>query len=410
MDLEVLLTQKGWFLTFGTVFLWGLAMNVTPCVYPMIPITVSYFGGMGSGRPARTFLMALLFVIGLAITYSVLGVTAAMTGRLFGATLANPWVVGFVSLVMVAMGLSLLGLFQMTVSSGILSRIQEIRDRAGWLGALFFGLVAGIVMAPCVGPFIVSLLAFVATRQDPVMGFWMFFTLAFGMGLPYLVLGTFAGAVKAMPRPGSWMLWLERFFGLVLIGFALWLWMPFVPAPWKIVVPAVYVALAGLWLGFREASGNERAGFKAFKRALGVVAVLLAAWLALPLMASPPPPGNATIQWQAWSPELLAKAKAEGRPVIIDFYADWCAACKELDHKTWSDPKVAEAAQRFLAVKVDLTKDADHLDAVPSAKPYDLVGLPTVIFLGPDGKEIKDLRLEDFTPPDRMIARLAEVP
>ncbi|MBM3460933.1 MAG: DUF255 domain-containing protein [Armatimonadetes bacterium] len=409
MDLNALIEQKGLLLTFGTVFLWGLAMNLTPCVYPMIPITVSYFGGISGGRPGRTFFIALLFVIGLAITYSILGVSAAMGGRLFGASLGNPWMVGAVSVVMVAMGASLLGMFQMTFSSGVLSRIQDLRDRMGWVGALFFGLVAGIVMAPCVGPFIVSLLAFVATKRDPVLGFWLFFVLAFGMGLPYLILGTFTGTMKGLPRPGMWMLWLEHFFGVVLIGFAIWLWRPFMPEGLDMRLIGAYALAAGVYLGFIDKSTGT-AGFNVLKKVVGVTAVAAGLWMVATSFTPQPKPPQEFV-WQPYSKALLAQAKAEGKPVMIDFYARWCAACNELDHKTYSDPRVIEAAQRFVRIKADLTSVPDgDPNNDESAKPYDLKGLPTVLFIGPDGREIPSLRLEEFAPPARMLELMSKVP
>lgn len=419
-DVGNLIGGSGWLLTIGTVFLWGLAMNLTPCVYPMIPITISYFGGtseQGSSR-SRGMIRAILFVLGMAITYSVLGVSAALTGKIFGASLGNPYAVGFVSAVMAGMGLSMLGVFQIAAPSSWLSRIQEVRDRLGLTGALFFGLVIGVVMAPCVGPFITALLAYVGARGDPLLGFWLFLILALGMGSPYIVLGFFTATIKSLPRPGTWMLWLERLFGLVLIGYAFSFWKPFIPSESAYyAVMAGYVSMAAVALAFFSRAPRDPLVFRVIK-ALTVLAALVASALlsktALDRGGSSvgvagPNEVAATrrIAWQTYSEGAVKEALVQGRPVMIDFYAKWCAACNELDEKTYTDPKIIEMSSRFLNLRADFTQVSD-VESSPVAKRFRIQGLPTIVFISPDGKERNDLRLEEFAPPGRMRALMEQ--
>ncbi|MBI4598180.1 MAG: sulfite exporter TauE/SafE family protein, partial [Candidatus Omnitrophica bacterium] len=206
---------------FLFAFLGGLALNLTPCVYPLIPITISFFAGQAQQRVARTALLAVCYVLGLAITYSTLGLVASLTGGMLGATLQQPWVPVFVAMVMVALGLSLCGLFEFRIPAALTSRLGVART--GAVGALIMGLTVGIIAAPCIGPFVLGMLLYVGQLGRPVVGFWLFFALALGLGLPYLFLGIFAGQLHRLPRSGAWLTWVKQALGCVLFGVALYL-------------------------------------------------------------------------------------------------------------------------------------------------------------------------------------------
>ncbi len=211
--------SKGMFITFILVFFGGLALNLTPCVYPLIPITVSYFANQSTGKISKSFVLALFYVLGMALTYSVLGVVAASTGSMLGSALQNPLVLIFISLVLVALSLSMFGLYEIRVPQSLTS--VGGKSRQGIFGALFMGLTVGIIAAPCIGPFVLSLLIFVGEQGNPFLGFWLFFTLALGLGVPFLILGTFSGMISGMPRSGVWMVWVRKLFGVILIGMAI---------------------------------------------------------------------------------------------------------------------------------------------------------------------------------------------
>ena len=202
------------------VFIGGLALNLTPCVYPLIPITIGYFGGQSEGSTGRLFMMGLLFMIGLAVTYSAIGVVTALSGAVFGALLQNPIVILVVVAILVVLSLSMFGVYEFKLPDKLVNKAGGAK--AGMFGAFFMGLTMGIVAAPCIGPFVLGLVTYVATKQDPYFGFLMFFVLAMGLGLPYLFLAIFSGKIKNLPRAGEWMEAVKHIFGIILIGMALY--------------------------------------------------------------------------------------------------------------------------------------------------------------------------------------------
>ncbi len=218
--IATLIRERGLFLALLAVFLLGLGLNLTPCVYPMVPITVAYFGGIEGGT-LRTLGMALSYLLGLAVIYSGLGVLAAATGKLFGEVLQRPWVWWLAAAVMVAMALSFLGLYHLRAPSFLTRRLPK-GGRGGPVGALLMGAFAGVVAAPCVGPATVALLSYVGITQDVGLGFALFFALALGLGSPYVALALFSQRLSRLPRTGVWTVWVERLLGFVLLGLALY--------------------------------------------------------------------------------------------------------------------------------------------------------------------------------------------
>ncbi|MCZ6600579.1 MAG: protein-disulfide reductase DsbD family protein, partial [Acidobacteria bacterium] len=202
-------------LVFGLIYLGGLALNLTPCVFPLIPITIAFFGGQAKRSTWGTLGLSSLYVLGMSATYSTLGVVTALSGRLFGAALQNPWVLGGVALTMVGLALSQFGLYEFRLPG-----TAGLSSRRGAFGAFFMGLIVGLVAAPCIGPFVVALLATVAREGDPVLGFWKFFALSLGLGTPFLFLGAFSGSFARLPRAGMWMEGVKHIFGLVLLVMA----------------------------------------------------------------------------------------------------------------------------------------------------------------------------------------------
>jgi thiol:disulfide interchange protein DsbD len=221
------IAARGMFVAFLLVFIGGLALNLTPCVYPIIPITVSYFGGQASGSKASTIVLAILYLLGMAAMYSTLGVFAALTGSILGSALQNPIVTAFIALVMVALAASMFGFYEIRVPaklSGVAGTAKQ-----GYLGAFFMGLTVGIVAAPCIGPFVLGLLTFVGERGDPLLGFALFFTLSAGLGVPYVFLAVASGNISKLPRSGEWMEWIRRVFGVILLAMAVYFLDPVLP-------------------------------------------------------------------------------------------------------------------------------------------------------------------------------------
>jgi thiol:disulfide interchange protein DsbD len=386
------------------VFLAGLALNLTPCVFPLIPITVGFFTQQTKDREGSAFPLALAYVVGIALTYSVLGVLAALSGALFGAALQSPWVVGLIVVVLLSLATSMFGLWELRVP-GWAQRASG--GRSGAFGALIMGLVMGFVAAPCIGPFVVGLLTYVGQRGDPLLGFILFFTLAMGLGLPYLILGTFTGAVNKLPASGMWMVGVRRVFGIILIAMAAYFAAPLMPGDSGRWLMSAVLVLGALYLLVIDRTGHEQPTIDRVMRVLAAAMLVAGVVMAPTLRLGGAAAGDATqhLVWQPYDAAAVEAAVAGGGPVILDFYADWCAPCRELDQKTFAAPKVASVLEGYFRFKVDLTRSSEENQAL--ATEYRVMGVPTVIVLS-GGKEA--FRITGFEPPDQFLARLQTVP
>lgn len=382
-----------------TVFIGGLALNLTPCVFPLIPITVGFFSQQNRDGSKGAFGLAFAYFIGIALTYSVLGVLAAMGGAIFGGALQNPIVVAVIVLVLLALSASMFGAWEIRPPAWAM---RASGGRTGWLGALVMGLLMGIVAAPCIGPFVIGLLTFVGQKGDPIFGFFVFFALAAGLGLPYLLLGTFTGLVNRLPASGMWMVGVRRVFGVILIAMAAYFAAPMLPGEGGDWLIGLTLALGALYLLVVDRTGHEQPAIDRVMRL--VLAGLLVFGLSMlpPVgVGGPVATGGAHLEWQPYDADGFARALAGGEPVIVDFYADWCAPCRELDEKTFSDPRVAEVLDGFVRFKVDQTRATEEAAAL--AAEFGVFGVPTVI-LYRDGAE--DFRITGFEPPETFLERL----
>jgi thiol:disulfide interchange protein DsbD len=390
--------RTGLLLQLAIVFLAGLALNLTPCVYPLIPITVGYFAAQRDEGRRPPWILALVYVLGMSITYSILGVLAALTGRLFGAALQSPWIVGLIVVVLLALAASMFGLWELRVPAWA-TRVSG--GRAGVGGALVMGFVVGLVAAPCIGPFVLGLLTYVGQRQDVLVGFALFFTLSLGLGLPYLLLGAFTGALERLPNSGAWMVGVRQLFGVLLIGLAGYFVKPFLSPPWGDALFAGLLVLGGLYLLLVARPGNEQPWVDRFMR-LASAGVLVAGVLLYPARARTV---GTELAWQAYDDGAVAQALANV-PVVMDFYADWCLPCKELDERTFSRPEVAARLAGFARFKVDLTRNDATSEALRTR--FEVVGVPTIAFFR-NGRELADARLTGFEPAPEFLKRLTLV-
>jgi thiol:disulfide interchange protein DsbD len=383
---------------FLGLFVSGLALNLTPCVYPMLGVTVSIFGARKeSASPLQVAGLALLYVLGIATMYTGLGVAAAFTGGLFGGLLQNPLVLAGIGVLFIVLSLSMFGVYSLQPPPWLLERLGG-SGRTNALGIFLSGLVVGVFAAPCIGPPVVALLALVGARGDPMFGFTTFFTLAMGLGAPYLVLGTFSGLLARLPRSGDWLVWVERAFGVILLSVgAFYLMLGFAPklAAW---VPPVALLAGGIYLGFLERSAAARPGFRRLKMAVGTVAVLAG----VVLVATTPSQG---VVFEPFDETAMAGTLRQGNPVVLDFTANWCVPCHELERVTFADRRVREAMKPFRAYRVDLTH-YDSPEAERWRKQYGITGVPTVVFLAPDGSEVRAARVEGFLGPSAFLERV----
>src|SRR2546426_879594 len=324
--------------TFAALFFGGILTSLTPCVYPLIPITVSIFGARQAEHRGRSVALSATYVAGIAAMFSALGLFAALSGKAFGTFLSSPAVIAVLATFMVALAGSMFGAFEIALPSGLQQRLSSVRA-AGFAGAFGMGLVAGIIAAPCTGPVLAGVLTYVATQRNAVLGFWMLFTYAVGMGVLFFVLG--ATSLR-LPRSG--------------------------------------VGLRFGWLG-------EPSSDKPFR-----------------------------IPWLHDEKMAVQQSRATGKPLLIDFFAEWCAACKELDVHTWADPTVAkEVADRFVPLKIDATEESDENDSLQ--KKYGVPGLPTVLMMACRDERPPECaipgdgptRVTGFLSPPEMLQRLRGV-
>lgn len=397
------IAKRGWLFAFVLVFLGGLALNLTPCVYPMIPITVSYFGGQAKGRGGRTVLLATLYLLGMAVMYSTLGLIAALTGSLFGSALQSPIVLGVIALVLVGLALSMFGLYEIRVPT----RLAGVAGTAkqGALGSFLMGLTVGIVAAPCIGPFVIGLLTFVGETANPLIGFTLFFVLALGLGLPFVVLAVASGNITRLPKSGEWMEWIRKLFGIVLLAMAVYFLRPVVRDTFYFLLLGAVLVVGGVMLGFVSKVKTSSLFFSGFRRFIGVVAPLYGLYLVLA-------PGNilgrnaaAGIEWTPYAESALASAIEQGKPVVIDFSADWCLPCKELDHQTFNQPEVVDASKDMVTLKADLTQHGSP-EVRELRKKFDIRGVPTIVFIDATGRERANLRAVEFIDKTEFLSRL----
>ena len=392
-----LIAEQGLALTFLFIFLGGLALNLTPCVYPLIPITISFFGGQAQGSTTKLFSLAIFYLLGMALTYSALGVVAALSGAVFGAALQSPIVILVVAAVMILLALSMFGVWELTLPQ----KLNQMAggSKQGYAGSFFMGLTVGIVAAPCIGPFVLALLTYVGTTGDPLLGFWMFFILSLGLGLPYVVLGTFSGSINNLPRSGMWMVWVKKVFGFVLLAMAAYFLEPILPDSFALYVMPLILLVGGIFVAFFDKTQGTTAVFPIIKKVVGVAFVLIAVWFGWPS------DHGGSEHWLDYSPDALAEAREQGKPVIIDFTAEWCIACKELEKHTFPSDPVMQRSENFVLLRADMTKFASP-PVEEIKKQFDIKGLPTVVFLDGDGVENKTLRVIGFIEGDEFARRM----
>ncbi len=412
--------SKGYFLAFLGIFVAGLLLNLTPCVYPLIPITLSYFGGQAGEKKGNLFVMSIIYVLGMSVTYSILGVAAALTGSILGAWLQNPFVLGFIALVMITLALSMFGLYEIQVPAALANFAGQ--SKQGYLGTLFMGLTVGIIAAPCIGPFVLGLLTYVGKKGDPVLGFLMFFVLAMGLGTPFIFLAMFSGSLNRIPRSGAWMVWVRKIFGFVLVGMAFYfLESLFTNILWYYTLLGITAIIAGIYLAWIDPTEGSGKAFPILKNLVGIAFLFAGAFFWVSSVegyvdyrlqtfttSGGETVANNIILWQPYSPVKLQQAQEKQMPVMIDFFANWCIPCKELDKFTFSDHRVIELSRKFMMLKADLTR-SQSTEVQQLQKQYHIKGVPTIVFLGPDGKEIPGMRVVSYVKADEFVNTLQQV-
>lgn len=478
-DVAADIASRGLLLTFISVFFGGVLVSLTPCLYPMIPITLSVIGAGSAGqKPLTGFLRAFTFVLGIAVVYTTIGVVTSMLGVSLTLVLQYKAFWLFLAVFFAAMGLSMFGLFELQLPPAVAARLQgSTAGKGGYLGAFLIGLVTGVAASPCGSPVLASLAVYAANeaKDGRVIGsVMMFFAYALGMGMLFMVLGAAPSLMKSMPRSGGWMDDVKKFLGAVLIGVAFYYLQFAFPRSWMLLYWILVVVTLAAGAVIVAARSGYRRRYPVLHRSWQATALLLAgagvyvaaekvpgalsaretrnaAGAPVPVVkphtmmaeakglladdgqfaqrsrdlaaaapggeegnASEAEGGTTIVETAAagheegsWIPdeaEGLALAKKLGKPAIVDFGAEWCKACGELEEKTFPDPKVAAALKDFVTIRIDATELTDEVEALQ--KKYGALSLPTVAFLTPEGKHLKQFDLKTFESPAKFLERM----
>lgn len=402
----------------------GLLLAFTPCCLPMVPILSGIIAGQGDNvTTARSFWLSLSYVLGMAFTYTVAGAVVGAVGGQIQAALQTPLVLGFVALLFVGLSLAMFGLYELQMPAAIQTRLSAIGGKGGFIGTAIMGAISALVVSTCVAPPLVAALAVIAQTGDVARGAFALFALSMGMGIPLLVFGTSAG--KLLPKAGPWMNTVKGVFGLMLLGLAIWMLDRVLPAQIIMLLWAALAVFAGIWLGALTGVGDNPKPSRLFGKGTGVLALVYGVVLfvgALSGSSNPLQPldrltSGGAVEEHAL-PFTLVKtvadfeaartaAAAEGKHLMLDFYADWCVSCKEMEAWTFTDAAVQSALADTVLIQADVTAN----DAADQAllEHFGIFGPPTIVFYDRAGNEVTGQRVVGYMATDDFLTHLSYV-
>lgn len=413
---QEILEKHGAIVAVLASFGFGFVASLTPCVYPMVPITVSIFGATEAKSRLRGAALSATFVLGIAALFTPMGVASALSGKLMGSALSNAYVTIALAALFLALASSMFGAFELALPSGLTNRLSTVGG-VGFKGAFIMGLVMGLIAAPCTGPFLTGMVTVIAQSKNVALGSAALFSFALGLGVLFFVAGAFA---VSLPKGGAWMMGIKWASGVGLTymafkylrdGFA-GLGAAVSGSSTPYIAAAVVLSVIGLVLGGIHVAAEKRKSPIAHLSKPMKLASIVPAVAGLCMVMSYAPrsadldTSGPEITWVTSEEAGRAKAQSEGKPVLIDFGATWCAACKELEHETFPASSVRKEAQRFVAIRVDASDD-ENAETARLTKKYDVKGLPTVIMLDKDGKEVT--RFTEFVKPDPFVAAMKKI-
>jgi thiol:disulfide interchange protein DsbD len=405
-----LLKGSGFWVAIASFFGFGLLLALTPCVFPMIPILSGIIVNHGHAvTHTRAFILSLAYVLGMAITYAAVGVAAGFSGTLLSAALQNVWVLGAFALVFVVLSFSMFGFYELQLPTAVQSKLSDTANhQGGSLPAIaLMGALSALIVGPCVAAPLAGALLYIAQTKDAVLGGVALFAMALGMGLPLLAVGVFSRSL--LPKAGPWMEAVKKFFGVVLLGTALWLVSPVLPS-WALMLGwAALLIVPGIFLRALDPLPPHAKNWQRFWKGVGLLMLLGGTAMLAGLLGGSRDPlqpldflrgGSAaavspapTFEKVKTVAELDARVAASAKPVMLDFYADWCVSCKEMEKFTFADPVVATKMKEFTLLQADVT--ANNADDKALLKRFGLFGPPGIIFFR-DGKEIAGLRVVGY--------------
>ena len=407
-----ILRDAGFWVNLAFFFIAGLGLALTPCVLPMIPILSGIIAGQGHHNShARGFALSLAYVLGMAVTYAAAGIAAGLTGTLLSAALQNAWVLGAFALVFVVLSFSMFGFYELQLPTALQSKLSEesghLKGGRG-IGVFAMGALSALIVGPCVAAPLAGALLYIGQTGDAVLGGTALFVMALGMGAPLIAVGTAGGSL--LPKSGPWMEGVKKGFGVLLLATAVWLLTPVVPPVVPMLAWAALLIVPAIYLHALDPLPQHARGWQRFWKGIGIVMLLTGAALLIGALAGSRDPLQplAGLRRQAvagevtklsFEPvrsvaELEARLAAVDRPVMLDFYADWCVSCKEMERYTFADPAVREKLAGFILLKADVT--ANSLDDKALLARFGLFGPPGIVFFTPGGKEVQGLRVVGF--------------
>ena len=406
----------------------GLLLALTPCVFPMIPILSGIIVGRGHKiTHMHAFFLSLAYVLGMAITYAIAGVAAGFSGNLISNALQTPWVLGSFAAVFVLLSLSMFGLYELQIPTALQSKLSETSNRlhGGHLGGVFvMGALSAIIMGPCVAAPLAGALLYIGQTHDALLGGLALFVMALGMGVPLLLIGTSAGAL--LPKAGAWMESVKQFFGVMLLALAIWIIQPLLPISVQMILWAALLIFSAIYLRALDALPHNSSGWQKLLKGVGLFALLLGvAYLIGGLSGAHDilrPLGNigraeaqtsTTLQFSrikdmADLDQRIARTRSngldKGQIVMLDFYADWCISCKEMERFTFSDDSVKAKLKPVLLLQADVTANSEADQAL--LKRYGLFGPPGILFFDANGNEIADFRVTGYQDATQFLKTL----
>lgn len=403
----------------------GLLLALTPCVFPMIPILSGIIVGRGHKiTRMHAFILSLAYVMGMAITYAIVGVVAGFSGHLLSSALQTPWVLGSFSAVFVVLSLSMFGFYELQLPSALQSKLTDTSNRlhGGHLSGVFaMGALSAVIMGPCVAAPLAGALLYIGQTHDALLGGVALFVLALGMGAPLLLIGTSAGVL--LPKAGAWMEAVKSFFGVLLLALAIWIIQPLLPIGVQMLLWAALLVFSGIYLHALDSLGHSATGWQKLVKGIGLFTMLLGvAYLIGALSGARDilrPLGNigrAEAQAPATAHFSRVKdiadldrriAEARGQTVMLDFYADWCVSCKEMERFTFADAAVQAKLKPALLLQADVTANSEADQAL--LKRYGLYGPPGILFFDKQGNEMADFRLVGYQDAAQFVKTLEQV-
>ncbi len=389
------------------MFIGGFLTAFTPCVYPLIPVTIGIISSINRENKKSPLLLSLIYASGIIITYTVLGVVAGLGSFTFGNYMGSPLFVWILFIIFFALGLSMTGFYEIQLPQSLTNRIVNIKG-SGNTSVFLMGLVAGFVAAPCTGPILASALIYISTGGSPLLGGLYLFSYAAGLSIIFIVAGIFSGLLSKLPKSGRWMIVVRSIFAVAIISYALYLlnssygFIDLLNSMDRYHIIASILAI----IGFIGGGLTREVDFSPLSHKL--VKLIMVIFISIAFLSfSLSNHSEDKIEWITDYDTAINKAKNEKKPVIIDFYATWCAACKDIKNKTIPDRRIQEDAKRFIMIKLDVSSPDEKLSNIE--KMYAVSGLPSIIFLDSELNEIKNLRITGFVDADDFLRRMKSV-